>query len=110
MSDVQEITLGEVYRRLTDMDERHGEALDRIDGHLGSLNSKVAVHESMHAESNIRLKNVERELFGAKRDREEAAKAKDGIVVNVPTDGKTITALFLVLAGLIAAAVKAWRP
>lgn len=109
MSDSQEITLGEVYRRLEDMDERHGGSLDRIVTHLGTLNSKVATHERMHAEGNIRLKNVERELFGAKRDRETAAaKASEGITVTVPTDGKTIAALILALAALLAAVVKAW--
>lgn len=110
MSNSQEITLGEVYRRLTDMDDRHGEALNRIDGHLGSLNSKVAVHERLHAEGNIRLKNVEREIFGAKQEREESAakSSRDGIVVTVPTDGKTIAALLLALAALLAAVAKAW--
>lgn len=48
MSESQEITLGEVYRRLEDMDERHGGSLDRIVTHLGTLNSKVATHERLH--------------------------------------------------------------
>lgn len=113
MSESQEITLGEVYRRLEDMDERHGGSLDRIVTHLGTLNSKVATHERLHAEGNIRLKNVERELFGAKLDRQAVADqaardARSGIVVTVPTDGKTIAALLLALAALLAAVAKAW--
>lgn len=109
----QGITIDEVYRRLEDMDERHGGSLDRIVTHLGTLNSKVATHERLHAEGNIRLKNVERELFGAKRDREvaketAAAERKDGIVITVPTDGKTVAALLLAFAALLAAVAKTW--
>lgn len=108
----QDVTLGEVYRRLEAMDERHGGALDRIDEHLSTLNSKVANHEKLHAEVGVKLRNVERELFGAKREREAAREAdasrKDGIVVAIPTDGKTIMALLLALGALVAAIAKAW--
>jgi hypothetical protein len=112
VSDQHDVTLGEVYRRLGDIDERHGGSLERIDSHLGALNSKVATHERMHAEGNIRIANVEREIFGAKRDREEristaaAAATKDGIVITVPMDVKTLTALVLTVAALIMAWLK----
>lgn len=110
MTDHHDVTLGEVYRRLGDIDERHGGSLDRIDVHLGALNSKVATHERMHAEGNIRIANVEREIYGAKRDREErkaAADAKtDGITINVPMDVKTLTAIVLTFAALLMAWLK----
>lgn len=104
MSDNQGVTLMEVYRRLADIDTRHGDALDRIDNHLGTLNSKVAIHERLHAEGNAKMQSVERELFGARRDRDVIKKdAESGIVLNVPTDGKTIAALLIALATALAA-------
>lgn len=106
MHDFHEITNGEIYRRLEDIDARHGGALDRIDGHLGMLNTKVSTHERMHAESNIRIQNVEREVF--RRGKAEDKAAEDGITITVPTDGKTIVALLVALAALLAAVAKAW--
>lgn len=111
------VTLMEVYRLLTAMRDQQGESLDGINAHLASLNSKVATHERLHAEGNVRMKNIEREVFGVRRvheqelrrsERKDAADSKDGIVIKIPTDSKTITALVLTLAAiLVAAAMRA---
>lgn len=99
MSDDRDITIGEVVRLL----QRQDEQLALILAEAKKTNGNVIRHELRLDGLDREVRDLKRRPAGPKPATGDDAAARDGIVITVPTNGKTIAALLLALVSLLAA-------
>lgn len=100
MSDDQ-VTLGEVYRKLIDIDGRHGAQLAAIEAQARLTNGRTSRLEEFTGRIDERVHAVESDVKSLKNTRTTGPDNSGDI--RIPVNAKTLTAIVMMLAGLVMA-------
>jgi len=102
---VDDVTVGEVFRRLIDMDERHSAQLTSIESQARLTNGRVARSETRLDWHDGELRELKRNIthHPSRRTSDRA----NAITLNIPTSKTTLTILITVVGGIVAASFTA---
>jgi hypothetical protein len=101
-----DVTIGEVYRKLTDIDERHSAQLKSIDDQARLTNGRMTRAEARLDGHDVEFKDLKQARRPASHELKRSTDRSDAITLNIPINAKTIMAL---LAAAITIAMAGWK-